>query len=218
MKVINLSSGLECSTSGDSNSTICGELESHSINTSNFRRGTKNQAKHRAAQAVSSRPYVFKKKAPPPGSYPANFSPYRLSVSSSSNNAVRLTPAEVYYDCKKMHQAIKDAFSSEYFAEEGGTGTSQPETLPSPKIAEPNSSNPIWSKRAPASRSSGRKVLSSLQLPIPRTIQEERKQLREALKASAEESKCFKRSIGTSRAPRAEHGIVSSSLPFEEMC
>ena len=66
-----------------------------------------------------ARPYIFKKKTPPPGAYPKPFSPFQLASHFALNNAVALTPAEVYSDCKLLKTCIKREFSSQYFDEEG---------------------------------------------------------------------------------------------------
>jgi hypothetical protein len=66
-----------------------------------------------------ARPYIFKKKTPYPGAYPLNFSPYHLAGQFSLNNAVNLTPAEVYSDCQLLRKFVPEEFPSHYFDEEG---------------------------------------------------------------------------------------------------
>jgi hypothetical protein len=67
-----------------------------------------------------ARPYIFKKKAPYPGAYPLNFSPYQLaSHHHVLNNAVNLTPAELFNDCRILKKCIAQEFPSHYFDEEG---------------------------------------------------------------------------------------------------
>ena len=177
---------------------------------SDFAQRLKNQAKNKPKLA---KPYVFKKKVPLPGAYPLNFSPYRLSTLTTSTNAVRLTPAEIYSDCIEIYQAMKNEFSSEYFAEEGSTDAS-PAASQDGFVAKLPSST--WSMRASKPRSSGRRVLSSLQLPVPKTMHEERKQLQAALKASIQASRSLQSTSGSSWQPGTgiEFGIEASSECF----
>jgi hypothetical protein len=66
-----------------------------------------------------ARPYIFKKKAPHPGAYPLNFSPYQMASHYALDNAVNLTPAEVYSDSKILRQFVTQEFPSHYFDEKG---------------------------------------------------------------------------------------------------
>jgi hypothetical protein len=135
-------------------------------------------------KAVQAKAYTFKKKTPLPGAYPLHFSPYRLANSSKTNNSVSLTPAEIYSDFKEVCEGVMNEFSSEYFAEDGH-GCSSAAT-PIEECSETKISHINSVKRIPAPRNSGRRVLSSVQLATPKTIQEERRQIRAAMKASVE--------------------------------
>jgi hypothetical protein len=84
-----------------------------------------------------ARPYIFKKKTPLPGAYPLNFSPYQLASHHPSKNAVNLTPAEVYSDCKLLVTCIKTDFPSNYFDEEGCTEHSMKPPKPQAPICCP---------------------------------------------------------------------------------
>ena len=192
------------------NNIACIESRFSSPKPSDFAQSSKNQTKDKPKLA---KPYVFKKKVPLPGAYPLNFSPYRLSNLTTSTNAVRLTPAEIYSDCKEIHQAMKNEFASEYFAEEGSTDKS-PAAPQDDFVAKLPSAN--WSMRASKPRSSGRRVLSSVQLPVPKSIHEERKQLQAALKASIQASKSLQSNFGSSWQPGTgiEFGIEASSECF----
>ena len=144
---------------------------------------SRRQVFFRTQKAVQAKAYTFKRKTPLPGAYPLHYSPYRLVNPSSSNNSVSLTPAEIYSDCKEICEGARTEFSSKYFAEhgDGGNSVAIPVNHPDSKTSIINSV-----KRNPAPRYSGRRVLSSVQLAMPKTIQEERRQIRAAMKASVE--------------------------------
>ena len=157
-----------------------------------------------------AKPFTFKKKVPAPGCYPLNFSPYRLSYLSSSCNAVRLTPAEVYSDCKLIHQITSQEFSSHYF-EEGVPESDKSGSKSAPKRSEAST---VLPKQFSMVRSSGRRALTSLQLPIPKTIHEERKQLRAALRASVESNSCAQINSDACHEYLPDLGIEASSKSF----
>ena len=135
-------------------------------------------------KAVQAKAYKFKKKTPLPGAYPLHFSPYRLANLSSTNNSVSLTPAEIYSDCKEVSEGVQTEFSSKYFVEVGDGGNTVATPIEDYSDAKITLINSV--KRMPAPRYSGRRVLSSVQLAMPKTIQEERRQIRAAMKASVE--------------------------------
>jgi hypothetical protein len=68
-------------------------------------------------KAVQAKAFTFKKRTPLPGAYPLHYSPYRLAKSCPANNSVRLTPAEIYSDCKEIFEGMRAEFSSKYFVE-----------------------------------------------------------------------------------------------------
>ena len=171
---------------------IAAEVKSlNTTSTSSFLDGSTFQSRRQVCfrtrpdqKAVQAKPYSFKKKTPLPGAYPLHYSPYRLANPSSSNNSVSLTPAEIYSDCKEICEGARTEFSSKYFVEHGDggkSGANPVDDYSDSKIAIVNSV-----KRNPAPRYSGRRVLSSVYLAMPKSIQEERRQIRAAMKASIE--------------------------------
>ncbi len=134
--------------------------------------------------AVQAKAFKFKRKTPLPGAYPLHYSPYRLAKSSSANNSVSLTPAEIYSDCKEICEGARTEFSSKYFVEDGDGVDSVATPVEDCSDSKKNVVNSF--KRNSAPRYSGRRVLSSVQLAMPKTIQEERRQIRAAMKASVE--------------------------------
>ncbi len=161
-------------------------------------------------KAVQAKAYTFKRKTPLPGAYPLHYSPYRLANPSSSNNSVSLTPAEIYSDCKEIREGARTEFSSRYFAEhgDGGNSVATPVNYPDSKTSIINSV-----KRNPAPRYSGRRALSSVQLAMPKTIQEERRQIRAAMKASVESAATVPRT-GNYLDRTLDIEIESSSTPL----
>ena len=165
---------------------------------------------HPDKKAVQAKAYSFKKKTPLPGAYPLHYSPYRLANPSSSNNSVSLTPAEVYSDCKEICEGVRTEFSSKYFVEhsDGHNYVANPvEDRSDLKVSRINSV-----KRNPTPRFSGRRVLSSVQLAMPKTIQEERRQLRAAMKASVESSATPRTRNNLDRSQEIEIESSSTSL------
>ena len=165
-------------------------------------------------RSFQAKPFICKKKVPPPGSYPSNFSPYRLANFSSSNNAVRLTPAEILSDRKELYQATKSEFSSQYFAEKGSPESNQ--GCPH-KGNRTHVNEPLFrvSDRVSLLRTSGRRALTSVQLPIPKTIQEERKQLRAALRASVKQESHVPLTIASPQAPNIDFATESPAKSFK---
>jgi hypothetical protein len=162
-------------------------------------------------KAVQAKAYTFKRKTPLPGAYPLHYSPYRLANPSSSNNSVSLTPAEIYSDCKEIREGTRTEFSSEYFAEHEDAGISVATTVEELSDSKTLRINSV--KRNPAPRYSERRVLSSVQLAMPKTIQEERRQIRAAMKASVESVAATSRTRNSlHRLPDIEIESSSSSL------
>jgi hypothetical protein len=140
------------------------------------------QSKH----SYRAKPYLFKKRIPIAGAYPPNYSPYRLSNLHALNNAVKLTPAEVFSDCKLLRQGILKEFPSQYFEElEGG----YPMEDSNKTSSKPPMSN-YSQRRVSSFRYCNQRELSSKGLPVPKSIGEERRQLRAALQASVSSLEC----------------------------
>jgi hypothetical protein len=125
--------------------------------------------------------YTFKKKTPIAGAYPNQFSPYRMQSGRSLKMPVSLTHVEINHDMKVIEQEYPQCFASAYFEEEVH---SDPQNLTSPSCGTKSASNPD-SKMIIYRNSARRRAPPTLQLaPIPSTLQEERRQLRAAMKAS----------------------------------
>jgi hypothetical protein len=118
--------------------------------------------------------YRFKKKKPLPGQYPNNYSPYRLqSCQTSRSSIINLTQREIHDDVQTIQHRIAALHQSEYFEEAGVTAVSS-------YTSESSRVRPIrpMKRMDRPSRSRARDIAE------PQSLEEERSQLRAAIRAS----------------------------------
>jgi hypothetical protein len=138
-----------------------------------------------ARNSYRAKPYLFKKKIPQAGEYPQNYSPYRLASIHALNNAVKITPAEVFSDFKLLRQGFLQEFSSQYF-EEGGLCDMEDHT----KKCFKSHTSSFGQRRVSSSRHFSRREPFAQGLPVPQSLAEERKQLKAAMEASVSTLQC----------------------------
>mmetsp|Transcript_27905 Transcript_27905/g.73609 ORF Transcript_27905/g.73609 Transcript_27905/m.73609 type:complete len:163 (+) Transcript_27905:160-648(+) len=74
---------------------------------------------------IRSAPYMFKRKHPRPGQYPAVYSPYRLEGNHPIANSVRLSKTEALSDLAAINATIASQFHSVFFDEPGSACNQQ---------------------------------------------------------------------------------------------
>jgi hypothetical protein len=154
--------------------------------------------------STPSRAYTFKKRKPLPGAYPRNFSPYTLT-NSSNIRAVTLTSVEIRNDIFSIQQSLVREFSSLYFDE----GTGQPGDKAPAEIVI--AKQPIQVE-IQQQRSVRRRFSTVLQAPTSEA--EERRQIREAIKASRLESS---HSAGLYAGRSSDHECVGNERSKDDM-
>lgn len=147
---------------------------------------TNNNFAEQVKYSYRAKPYSFKKKTPTAGAYPQNYSPYRLASPHALNTAVKLSPAEVFSDCKLLQHGILQEFQSKYFdeAEGGHHSKDSNKTISKPPIRN------CGQRRISSSRNCNQREPSYQGLPVPQSIAEERRQLRAAMHASISPLEC----------------------------
>jgi hypothetical protein len=124
-----------------------------------------------AVAPLKVKPYVFKKLKPAAGAYPLHFSPYRQTNTTLSRAPVSLARKEILADLQAVQKLLAQSNRTQYFEEPNCT--MEPKRL---------ATNPVKRNHAPRAASQRSHALSSL--AAPQSLQEERKQMRAALKAS----------------------------------
>jgi hypothetical protein len=124
-------------------------------------------------------PYTFKKKKPPPGAYPLHFSPYRLSVATHARIPVSLSRQEILSDLQDIQNSTAAIFKSTYFDETGVQESSFP-------LSEASKSPANFVTNAVPRSVVRHKPRVQYGLEAPLTPEEERRQIRAAIRASKE--------------------------------
>jgi hypothetical protein len=121
--------------------------------------------------------YTFKKRKPIPGAYPLHYSPYRLASTSPSRVTISLSRQEILPDLLNIQCSLSSTFKSQYFDESGVN-------IGSSASIEANRDSVLLPKK-PISRTIGRqRPKKSNDLAAPQTLEEERRQIRAAIRAS----------------------------------
>ena len=151
-------------------------LNQHSVS-SNVRRLQNDIALTR----FKNNSYTFRKKKPSPGSYPLHYSPYRLSNSHVSR-AISIPRQDALSDLESIRRSISHTFISHYFEEPGAPVHRSPASAPACIQAPlPSSSLPKPPMQRNAARTRPRPIQTA---EAPQTPEEERRQLRAAIRAS----------------------------------
>ena len=119
-------------------------------------------------------PFTFKKKKPLPGAYPLQYSPYRMSPRSFVRSPVSLTRPEINDDIQAIRENMARLYQNQYFEEEGAPGQKEP---PAKTCSEK-----IVNRISGAKPLRRRTLVSNVR--APKTAEEERRQIRAAIRAS----------------------------------
>ena len=167
------------------------------------------QTRSNSAPSISRNPvkaFVFKRRKPPPGAYPKNYSPYTL-CNAVNSGAVSLSRPDIRNDLLSIQQAMVREFSSTYFEEVAVTSGCEPNQpiameMLAPKPNLQKISHPRLARRG---------IFSAIQAPASEA--EERRQLRAAIKASQLDTE---RAVDNPDSTR-EAGLSTSELKMPRL-